>query len=55
MIPQQVKITSNALEASYEVVYLIAQTKKPHTIGEPLIKPAVVAMCRDMHGEKNGK
>ncbi len=45
MIAQQAKITSNALEASYEVAYLIAQTKKPHIIGETLIKPAAVAMC----------
>ncbi len=52
MIAQQAKITSNALEASYEVAYLIAQTKKPHTIGETLIKPAAVAMCRVIHGEK---
>ncbi len=52
MIAQQAKITYNALEASYEVAYLIAQTKKPHKIGETLIKPAAVAMCRAMHGEK---
>ncbi len=52
MIAQQAKITSNALEASYEVAYLIAQTKKPGTIGKTLIKPAAVAMCQVMHGEK---
>ncbi len=52
MIAQQAKITSNALEASYEVAYLIAQTKKPRTIGKTLIKPAAVAMCQVMHGEK---
>nr|XP_055066247.1 SCAN domain-containing protein 3-like [Misgurnus anguillicaudatus] len=52
IIAQQTKVTANALEASYEVAYLIAQTKKPHTIGETLIKPAAVAMCRAMHGEK---
>ncbi len=52
MIAQQAKITSNTLEASYEVAYLIAQTKKPHTIGETLIKPAAVAMCRVIHGEE---
>ncbi len=52
MIAQQAKITSNALEASYELAYLIAQTKKPHRIGETLIKPAAVAMCRVIHVEK---
>ncbi|XP_064101718.1 zinc finger BED domain-containing protein 5-like [Macrobrachium nipponense] len=38
--------------ASYEVAYLIAQRKKSHTIGEELIKPAALAMCRAIHGEK---
>ena len=38
--------------ASYEVAYLIPQRKEAHTIGEYLIKPAAVAMCRAMHGEK---
>ncbi len=52
IIAQQAKITSNALEASYEVAYLIAQIKKQLTIGETMIKPAAVAMCRVMHGEK---
>lgn len=52
MMAQQTKITSNALSASYEVAYLIAQTKKPHTIGETLIKPIAVAMCQTMNAEK---
>ncbi|XP_052002455.1 zinc finger BED domain-containing protein 5-like [Xyrauchen texanus] len=51
-LAQQTQITANALKASYEVAYLIAQSKKPHSIGETLIKPAAVAMCRAMHGEK---
>lgn len=34
------------------MAYLIAQTKKPHTIGETLIKPAAIAMSRIMHGDK---
>ncbi|KAF2345701.1 hypothetical protein FHG87_023543 [Trinorchestia longiramus] len=32
------------LEASYKVAYLIAKDKKPHTIGETLIKPCVLEM-----------
>ena len=39
-------------KASYEVAYLIAKDKKPHTIGETLIKPAAVAISQIMHGDK---
>ena len=35
-------IPAEAQRASYEVAYLIEQAKKPHTIGETLIKPAAV-------------
>ena len=39
-------------KASYEVAYIIAKDKKPHTIGETLIKPAAVAISQIMHGDK---
>ena len=45
-------IPVKALLASYEVAYLVAQSKKPHTIAESLIRPAAIAMTRAMHGEK---
>ena len=32
--------------------YLIAKDKKPHTIGETLIKPAAVSISQIMHGDK---
>jgi hypothetical protein len=32
------------LEVSYKVAYLIAKNKKPHTIGENLIKPCALQM-----------
>ena len=32
--------------------HLIAETKKPHTIGETLNKPAAVVINRAMHGDK---
>ena len=34
---------------------LIAQAKKPHTIGETLIKPAAVVINRAMHGDKSAR
>jgi len=46
-------VPAKALAASYEVAYLVAQSKKAHTIAESLIRPAAVAMTRAMHGEKN--
>ncbi|XP_067249349.1 zinc finger BED domain-containing protein 5-like [Chanodichthys erythropterus] len=49
---KQTTIPTKAQRASYEVAYLIAQTKKPHNIGETLIKPAAIAMSHVMHGDK---
>ena len=42
---------ARALRASFEVSYLIAQCKKPHTIGESLILPAAIAMVKHVIGE----
>ena len=39
-------------KASYDVAYIIAKDKKPHTIGETLTKPAAVAISQIMHGDK---
>ena len=39
-----------ATVASFECALLIAKTKKPHTIGETLIKPACVKMVEIMCG-----
>ncbi|XP_066941059.1 protein FAM200B-like [Macrobrachium rosenbergii] len=52
VITKNVALPVKAQMASYEVAHLIAQRKKPHTIGEELIKPAALAMCRAIHGEK---
>ncbi|XP_014667304.1 PREDICTED: protein ZBED8-like isoform X5 [Priapulus caudatus] len=44
-----------ALEASYCVAYRIAKVKKPHTIGETLIKPCALEMVQLMCGEQHCK
>ena len=43
------------LEASYKVAYLIAKDKKPHTIGETLIKPCVLEMVELVCGKEHRK
>ena len=44
------------LEASYRIAFHIAQAKKPHTIGEELIKPCLVeATALVLGGEKANK
>ncbi|KAF2351664.1 Ribonuclease H-like domain [Trinorchestia longiramus] len=43
-----VPINKPILTASYEVIYLITKQGKPHTIGETLVKPAVLKMANIM-------
>ena len=52
MVSEYATVPAKALAAIYEVTYLVAQSKKPHTIAESLICPAAIAMIRAMHGEK---
>lgn len=52
VVSEYATVPAKALAASYEVAYLVAQSKKAHTITETLIRPAAVAMTRAMHGEK---
>ena len=41
-----------ALEASYQIALRIAQTKKPHTIGEDLMKPCILEAAKAVFGEQ---
>ncbi len=43
--------TSSVVEASYEVALEIAKQKKPHTIGETLIKPCTLKMVKRVLGD----
>lgn len=40
-----------AVEASYKIALLIAKDKKPHTIGESLIKPCLLTACSTVLGD----
>lgn len=43
------------LEASYRIAYRIARTKKPHTIGEKLIKPCILEATKLVLGERESQ
>ncbi len=43
--------TSSVVEALYEVVLEIVKQKKPHTIGETLIKPCTLKMVKRVLGD----
>ena len=45
-------VSEKALAVSYHVAKLIAQQKKPHTIGEKLLNPACLEIVRLMLGKK---
>ena len=45
-------ILEKSQKASHEVACLIAKDKKPHSIGEILIKPAAIAISQIMDGDK---
>ena len=46
---------ANAVRASYEVAYLIAMQKKPHSAAEELIMPGAEILVRNMCGESETK
>ena len=48
---QATKFNEKALRASYLLAVRIARSKKPHSIGESLVLPAAMEMCREMCGD----
>ena len=47
--------SAEVVEASYEIAQMIAQAKKPHNIGESLIKPCMLKASSLILGESNSK
>ncbi|XP_039258064.2 protein FAM200C-like [Styela clava] len=47
--------SAEVVEASYEIANMIARAKKPHNIGETLIKPCMLKAASLLLGEKNSK
>ncbi|KRX35193.1 Protein ZBED8 [Trichinella murrelli] len=47
--------TAKAVKASYEIAMLIAKNKKPHTIGENLVKPCIVNAVKILLGDDMAK
>ena len=46
---------AEAVEASFEIAQMIAQAKKPHNLGETLIKPCMLKAASLVLGETNSK
>ena len=47
--------SAELVEASFEIAQMIAQAKKPHNIGETLIKPCMLKASSLVLGESNSK
>ncbi|CAN7945441.1 unnamed protein product [Ixodes hexagonus] len=52
---ERASIPAKALLASYKVAHRIAQSKKPHTVGEELILPAAIDIVSAMLGESSAE
>lgn len=48
-------LPAEATEASFEIAHMIARTKKPHNIGETLIKPCILKAASLVLGEASVK
>ena len=47
--------SAEVVEASFEIALMIVQAKKPHNIGETLIKPCMLEATGLVLGETNSK
>ena len=47
--------SAEVVEASFEIALMMAQAKKPHNIGEILIKPCMLKVTSLVLGETNSK
>ncbi|XP_003369970.1 putative zinc finger protein [Trichinella spiralis] len=54
-LDEKVKRLSRLTRASYEITMLIAKNKKPHTIGENLVKPCIVNAVKILLGDDMAK
>ncbi|XP_003366004.1 zinc finger protein [Trichinella spiralis] len=54
-LEKKVKRLSRLTRASYEIAMLIAKNKKPHTIGESLVKPCIVNAVKILLGDDMAK
>ncbi|KRY04699.1 Protein ZBED8, partial [Trichinella spiralis] len=54
-LEKKVKRLSRLIRASYEIAMLIAKNKKPHTIGENLVKPCIVNAVKILLGDDMAK
>lgn len=55
LFKETLSVNKKALIASYKVSHKIARCKKPHTIGEELILPAVIDIVETMFGDNFSK
>lgn len=48
-------ISTAALLVSFDISYVVAKTKKPHTTWETVLQPAAIKIWKNMHGENHSQ
>jgi len=49
------ELSEKVISASFKIAQLIAKSKKPHTIGEKLLKPCLLNAVEEVLGEEAKK